>query len=317
MNEISLISVIIPVYKVENYLSKCIESVINQTYSNIEIILVDDGSPDNCGKICDEYAEKDNRIVVIHKENGGLSDARNAGTEIASGEYITYIDSDDWVAKRYIEILYNAIKSNNADISIANLKRVRSEIVQNEPIVPNAVVFNREQAIEEMLYQTSFDTSAWCKLYRTCVMKELLYPIGKWYEDLFTTYKVIATSDKVAFVDVPIYYYRNNPNSIMNSRFDNRMFDEIEAVNQIAEYVQRNMPEIKKAAYSRKFSTYSQVFRWLPRKTDDAAILEKKNEIWQFLVSYRNEMIRDKRARKKNRIAALVTYLGKSIYRSI
>lgn len=312
-----LISVIIPVYKVEGYLSKCIESVINQTYSNIEIILVDDGSPDNCGKICDEYAKMDNRIIVIHKENGGLSDARNAGTEIASGEFITYIDSDDWVNLNYIEILYSTLKNNNADISIVNYKRVSDESVTNEPFIPNAVVFDRKEATEEMLYQTSFDTSACCKLYRTCVMKEILYPIGKWYEDLFTTYRIIAICDKIAFVNAPIYYYRNNPNSIMNSHFDNRMFDEIEAVNQIVEYVENNMPDIKKAAYSRKYSSYSQVFRWLPRKTDDVAILEKKNEIWQFLVSYRKEMMRDKRARKKNRIAALITYLGKNIYRSI
>ena len=108
-----LISIIVPIYNVEKYIKKCIDSIINQTYTNLEIILVDDGSPDNCGKICDKYKEKDDRIKVIHKKNGGLSDARNAGIDIATGEYITFIDSDDYVAENYIEVLYNLCKEQN------------------------------------------------------------------------------------------------------------------------------------------------------------------------------------------------------------
>lgn len=118
----NLISVIVPVYKVEKYIKKCIESIINQTYENLEIILVDDGSPDNCGKICDEYAKKDKRIKVIHKENGGVSSARNLGLEKSNGQYITFIDSDDWIEEEYCEILLTTLKEQNADCAICRLQ---------------------------------------------------------------------------------------------------------------------------------------------------------------------------------------------------
>lgn len=118
-----LISIIVPVYKVEEYIDECVKSLINQTYNNIEIVLVDDGSPDKCGNICENYKRTDNRIVVLHKENGGLSDARNAGMRIAKGKYFVFVDSDDFVSNNYIEILYDIIKKNNADIGFASLTR--------------------------------------------------------------------------------------------------------------------------------------------------------------------------------------------------
>lgn len=157
-----LITVIIPCYKVEQYLPKCINSVLTQTYTNLEIILVDDGSPDNCGNICDNYAQKDSRIKVIHKTNGGLSDARNKGIDIAHGEYITFIDSDDYVSNDYIEVLYNLLKENNAQMSIC-LPYCISEM--NETIIRinnknKKIIFNSEEALISMFYQKDFDTSA-------------------------------------------------------------------------------------------------------------------------------------------------------------
>ena len=127
-----LISIIIPVYKVEKYIYKCIDSVLNQTYKNLEIILVDDGSPDKCPEICEEYAKKDNRIKIIHKKNGGLSDARNAGLKVATGKYIGFVDSDDYIEKDMYQVLYNNIIKTNSDISIVNLKEVKeNEIIEN------------------------------------------------------------------------------------------------------------------------------------------------------------------------------------------
>ena len=119
-----LISVVVPIYNVENYIKKCVDSILSQTYKNLEIILVDDGSPDNCPQICDEYAQKDNRIKVIHKENGGLSDARNAGIDISKGKFITFIDSDDYIEKDYVEVLYNSIKENASDMAIGSHKAI-------------------------------------------------------------------------------------------------------------------------------------------------------------------------------------------------
>ena len=133
MKKNNLISIIVPIYNVEKYLKKCIDSIINQTYKNLEIILVDDGSPDNCGKICDEYAKKDNRIKVIHKENGGVSSARNVGVENATGEYIGFVDSDDYIEKDMYEVLINNLKKENADISIiSNYEVYKNKIIENK-----------------------------------------------------------------------------------------------------------------------------------------------------------------------------------------
>ena len=162
-----LISIVIPVYKVEKYLERCILSIINQNYSNLEIILVDDGSPDDCGLICDNWAKIDNRIRVIHKENGGLSDARNAGIKIATGEFITFIDSDDYVLDNYIEYLLELIFKYNADIAICNFHQLFEE-TNRKVFVGGKVekIFNSEEAIETMLYDRDFYTCAWGKLYR-------------------------------------------------------------------------------------------------------------------------------------------------------
>ncbi len=170
-----LITVVVPVYKVEKYIDRCVTSIINQTYKNLQIILVDDGSPDNCGKICDEYAKKDNRIEVIHKENGGLSDARNAGINIAKGKYIAFVDSDDYVANDYIEYMYKILKKENAKISICELQIVwkntkieektnlqeNKEIEKNRKIKENEVQkLTSKQALENLLYSQGIDVSA-------------------------------------------------------------------------------------------------------------------------------------------------------------
>lgn len=308
-----LISVVVPVYKVEKYINRCVDSILRQTYTNIEIILVDDGSPDRCGEICDEYKKKDSRISVIHKENGGLSDARNAGTLTAKGTYITYIDSDDWVADEYIEILYSAIKKNNCSLSVCGFIKV-SDYKTIGVIKDKLTIFNNVEALQEMLYQKSFDNSACGKLYETSIMQNNLFPVGKWYEDLFTIYKVLAQSGDVVYVDSQLYYYWTNPNSIMHSSFDLRMFDEIEAVDNIVGFVKTNMPKIAGSAYSRKFSSYSQVLRWIPRDIEDKEIKKKEDVIWKFIKEYRFKMMLDRKARFKNRVAAFVSLFGKELF---
>ncbi len=183
-----LISVIIPIYNVEKYLKKCIDSVISQTYKNLEIILVDDGSPDNCGIICDEYAQKDDRIIVIHKKDGGLSDARNAGIEICKGEYISFIDSDDFVSPYFIEMLYRGVHDYNCEIATVE-HGVRFMDVEDE-----AVVFTTEksqcsyeeikprEAIRLMMYQRLPNGAPW-RLYKREIWNELRFPVGWLYED--------------------------------------------------------------------------------------------------------------------------------------
>ena len=194
------VSVIIPVYKVEKYLEKCIDSVINQSYSNLEIILVDDGSPDNCGKICDKYAKKDNRIRVIHKTNGGLSDARNNGIKIATGNYIAFIDSDDYVTEDYIEYLLKLIIDNNSDISIVMPYEVDENYIVKKIFKREKIYnYNSNDALKTMLYQKKFETSAWGKLFKKNVVNGIYFPTGKIYEDIGTIYKYILRAKKITF----------------------------------------------------------------------------------------------------------------------
>ncbi len=201
-----LISVIIPVYKVEEYLNKCVDSVINQTYKNLEIILVDDGSPDNCPKICDDYAKQDKRIKVIHKKNGGLSDARNAGIDMANGEYLSFIDSDDYVEKNYISFLYNLAKKYNSDLTMGK-QYVRYSNKTINTGSGSLYELNSYDALDKILYGEDLDVSAWAKLYKKELFKKVKFPVGRLFEDAATIYKLIDLSKKVVLKSEPIYNY--------------------------------------------------------------------------------------------------------------
>ena len=229
-----LISIIIPIYNVEKYIINCIESVIRQTYKNIEIILVNDGSIDNCGKICDEYLMKDDRIKVIHKKNGGLSEARNYGIEAASGKYITFIDSDDYVEKKYIESLYQAIKINNVKISQCNINKVnnKSDIIEKLGYI-NRNVRSGKEMIED-IYNGHWGENivAWNKMYSIDLFENIRYPVGKIHEDEYTTYKFLYYTDKVAIVDEYLYNYRQNEDSIIGRKYNIKRLDILEAFEQ-------------------------------------------------------------------------------------
>lgn len=212
-----LISVIVPIYKVEPYLRRCIDSIVNQTYTNLEIILVDDGSPDGCPAICDEYAAKDNRIVVIHKENGGLSDARNAGLDICKGEYITFVDSDDWIADCFIEVLASSIQDTNAEISICNYIRTSNSysatIKANEV---NKKVLSSTEAVKKLWSKDKIAfVTAWGKIYKNNLWNKLRFPKGLIHEDEYITYKLLYCAKKTVFVDIPLYFYYQRVESIM------------------------------------------------------------------------------------------------------
>ena len=235
-----LISVIVPIYNVEKYLNKCIESIINQSYSNLEIILVDDGSKDNSGVMCDSYLLKDNRIKVIHKENGGLSDARNVGIEKAKGEYIIFIDSDDWIDKKMIETLYNIIKKDNSDISICDYFLAYSEEIQTQKEDIEIINLSNIEALKK-IYDKDLGVCmivAWNKLYKRNLFKDdIRYPYGKIHEDEFTTYKLLYKAKKISYINQKMYYYRQRENSIMNKPFNKKRLDVLEAFEQRSYYM--------------------------------------------------------------------------------
>lgn len=227
-----IISVIVPVYNVEKYLSKCIDSIINQSLTDIEIILVNDGSTDGSGLICDKYALKDSRIKVLHKSNGGLSDARNKGIEVATGEYIGFIDSDDWISKNMFEKLYNISKINNADIVQSNyIESYNEDISIDKNINEEISIYSPMEMLEQLYTEKSIKTVVvWNKLYRRELFKDIRFPKGKIHEDEFTTYKLIHKSRTVADINLPLYYYRQREGSIMKSNFSIKNLSVIEAI---------------------------------------------------------------------------------------
>ncbi len=229
------ISIIVPVYKVEEFLDECVQSILHQTYRNFELVLVDDGSPDCCGKMCDAYQKKDSRIKVIHKENGGLSDARNAGLKSVNGEYITFIDSDDMVAEKYLECMYMASKMYGADIVQGEFTDNRDKIGTNTK--KTTVVYTREEALEQLLKMKVVEVTAWGKLYRRECFTDVEYPKGRINEDNLTTYKNIWKSNKIVCIPDYIYFYRENMSSIMRSSFSARRFEILSFSEEIKKFL--------------------------------------------------------------------------------
>ena len=223
-----LISVIVPVYKVEQYLPRCVDSILAQTYQNLEIFLVDDGSPDRCGSICNDYAKKDSRIQVIHKKNGGLSDARNAALDICTGEYISFVDSDDYVSTDFIASLYQALQNHHTRLAICGINKFDESgniSVDYSPSNIEKCVSGRE------MFATVWRPSACNKLYHRSLFDNIRYPFGKLYEDLFIYHDILAQIDRASFTGKNSYFYFNRQLSIMNKEYDIRNTDSIEGLD--------------------------------------------------------------------------------------
>lgn len=218
-----LISIIVPIYKVEPYLRRCLDSIVNQTYTNLEIILIDDGSPDGCPQICDEYAARDDRIVVIHKENGGLSDARNAGLDICKGEYISFVDSDDWIADVFIEVMFKVLKDNKATMAISDFSRTSQtfSILFSHYDICHVEVLNHIEATKKLWseYISTF-TTVWGVLYKASLFKHIRFPKGRIHEDLYVSFQLLYTSNKTVFIDIPLYFYFYREGSITEKNPD-------------------------------------------------------------------------------------------------
>lgn len=238
------ISVIVPIYKVEPYLRRCVDSLIRQSYEDFELILVDDGSPDNCGVICDEYAAADPRVQVIHKTNGGLSDARNAGLEIARGEYIAFVDSDDWVAPNYLHQMLSVLEEAGADICECDI--LKTEGAEENITVASGVpeIFETVEALEQLIQDGKFHQYVWNKLYRRDVITDILFPKGKTNEDEFWTYQVFGNAKKIIKISDVLYFYFQRPGSIMGETYSLKRLDGLEAKLQRQEYIAGKFPQL-------------------------------------------------------------------------
>lgn len=234
-----LISVIVPVYKVEPYLDRCVQSIVDQTYQNLEIILVDDGSPDNCPAMCDAWAEKDSRIKVIHKENGGLSDARNAGMAIASGEYMGFVDSDDFIAPEMYRLLYERMIADGSDIAACGVEMIWEDGTPSRPLTRSGqCVLNRNEAMEAIITESWLKQPVWYKLYKSDLICDIPFPVGKYHEDVFWSWQAIAKAQQISVFDTPCYFYLQRNSSIMGESYSLRRLDAIEAKYQRVEFLQ-------------------------------------------------------------------------------
>ena len=258
-----LISIIVPIYNVEKYLEKCINSIINQTYKNLEIILVNDGSKDSSKDICEKFLKIDNRIIVVHKENEGLSEARNVGINIAKGKYIGFIDSDDYIEADMFERLYNNIKKNNADISICNIveeneqgKIIKTYIREND----NVIELNKIEALKKLIMDQEVTNHACNKLYKKDLFCNIKYPFSRKMEDMATTYKLFDLANKIV-VDSSIgYHYIQRSDSIMGN-INKELIEHYElAVKEKDEYLYDKYPELRESIEIEEINSIKTLF---------------------------------------------------------
>ena len=241
----SLISVIVPIYNVEKYLDRCVDSIINQTYKNLAIILADDGSPDNCPKMCDDYAEKDSRIKVVHKENGGLSDARNVGMEVATGEYVSFIDSDDYISLDFYETLLETIVDNDSDIvECGVVKFYENEKFDKYNDDLKVTNYDTVDALDGLISESPFKQHVWNKLYKSSVALDIPYAVGKLNEDEFWTYQIFGKAKKVTRINKTMYYYFQRGSSIMGNGYNIKRLDALEGKMNRQAYIEKNFPTL-------------------------------------------------------------------------
>lgn len=243
------ISVIVPVYKVEDCLEFCVDSILNQTFADFELILVDDGSPDNCGAMCDEYAAKDSRVRVVHRENGGLSAARNSGMDIMRGEYIAFIDSDDAVMEDYLEVLFSACKETDADIAVCRFEEFEDGNIPDlqstaDVDVQNTILCGKDACLEVYKGSRYVSINACCKLFKASIIEDMRFPEGKLHEDQAFTPIAYFKAQKVASVDKTMYLYRVRAASITHEMFNVRRYDDIWAIDNCIKYFEEKNERI-------------------------------------------------------------------------
>ncbi|MBS5546236.1 MAG: glycosyltransferase family 2 protein [Lachnospiraceae bacterium] len=311
------ISVIVPVYKVEKYLERCIDSILAQSYGNLEIILVDDGSPDCCPEICDQYQQKDKRIQVIHRENGGLAAARNSAIERATGEYLVFVDSDDQVDRDYIKNLYQIIIRYQADLGICGYEDQYEgkELPFSTDIkMEETVCFDRLEGLKALLYQVPFDNSMWAKIYRKPLFDGLRMPQGRLYEDFAIMYRLFYRADRVVYNPYRGYGYLHRKDGIMEEQFSLRKMDLIDFAEEMKEKLIPCCPQLESAIWSRYFRANCHIYLQIP---DGNGFAQQRRRIEKNLKESRKWVLKDSDSRFGTKGAAFCTYLGFPLFRKL
>lgn len=294
----SKISIIVPIYNTAKYLPTCLNSILNQTYQNLEIILVDDGSTDNSSKIIKEYAKKDQRIKVIHQKNAGLSSARNAGLETATGDYVTFVDSDDEIDLKMIKKMMGAISSSKADVAVCSFKEIYSngKTIYFNHHYPQKI-YNTEAALRAMLLEKGFMLSSTMKLFPKTFFKDIQFPVGKLHEDVDTTYKLILKASKVIFLPDAYYIYHHHNNSIIKSKFDRRKLDLLPFTDKMCDTIDQKYPNLKNVTNERRIRARFSILRQIPTHYP-----ETKN-LLNYLKIHQDFITKNPEASKTDKIA--------------
>lgn len=310
------ISIIVPVYNVEQYLERCVESLINQTHKNIEIILVDDGSKDNSGKLCDELAQRDSRIVVYHKENGGLSDARNYGIDKATSDYVGFVDSDDFVDEDMYEILLSNLLKYDSEISFCRLNDVYNDEITKDNTENKPYLMTSEQAIKMVLEAKVFSVTAVNKLYKKSLFDQIRFDKGKIAEDAFIMVDLLSRCEKIAATEAKKYYYMHRENSITTQKFTSKFLNVIEAYEKNAKIVSDKYPDLKYQADTRICWAY---FYVLDRLLKDEEYKDEnlETELIQYLKKHKKFILSNSLFNAKRKLSFAALLINKNLYKTI
>lgn len=316
MDNTPLVSIIVPVYNVEKYLPECIESIKNQTYKNIEVFLIDDGSTDSSGTICEKSTQDDKRFKTFHKENGGISDARNYGINKANGSWITFIDSDDYISEEYIEYLLNLVLKNNSKLSVGahtitfeSGKKIYKGFGEN-----SEKSLSQKEALTHILLDDGLDLSSWTKLYSIDLFKEIRFPKGLLFEDTATTYQLFFLCDKIICGGKSIYNYRIRANSITTQGSFPKKVQLIDNTKVMCNDILSKYPDLSEAAERRLIWAYFSTLNQLLKCPDRKSYKKEENEIVSFLKSKRKIIKKGSAYSKRDKLASVALSFGLPFY---
>ena len=315
--EMKKISIIIPIYNVEEYLETCLKSIVGQTYPHLEIILVDDGSPDNCPYICDQYAEKDKRIVVIHQKNQGLSVARNVGVIRSTGDYILFVDSDDFFALDFCEKVMGIVEREKCDIVIGEVVSVdeQGEYLKSkyEYAISEFEILSNYQAMKEVVSEKRIIGYAWGKLYKRELLKGVNFPAGKIYEDRFTLYKYFSKAERICLCPGAVAYYRMRKSSIVHDANLRGLYDLLEAEEEVLRFCKEKYPTLVAAVEALYFGRYVHI--WM--SFYDTGDKEQINNLVLKMKDIFKEYRKKKNIKMKHKVSYVMIFLMPSLYRKM
>lgn len=302
------VSVIVPIYNVEKYVAFCLESIMKQTYKNLEILIIDDGSPDHSSAICEKIAQSDFRIKVLHKKNGGAASARNYGMKYATGQYFVFVDSDDWIENTMIEDLLNAAKENDVKIACCGHYRVKENKIKKEIHIQDNCLFSFREIIEKTVFDDGVGTADWAKIYDRSVFDKIEFPEGEINEDAAIIYRLFAKCEKIYVLGKSYYYYRQNSDGVTKQDYSEKY--DVVLKNHLSniEFVSAIHPDARAIMEASAACSYINMIRKIIRMADGCTKYSKQLNVYQsYLKVYKSNYIQYKKPTVKELVWLFIT----------